>query len=618
VGMQTIEQCNGAGSDLDRAHPVVAVPRKQSFVGLLTGLGVFLSIACLLYAALGAIGDGLPIGKQVTVSDVQTETGLAFIGKLSDPGLSSDEAPSPALLVLVETHRGGLINRLEAEFPKSYLLQYLAGLWLQRFPTDVYETWLPLGPGNQLHDDIRKLGGGRYSVWQGYIYFSLPEGKQFGGDNRLVLINPAYNPAVLHTISKAVGAVLAILIVVASAATVAVYFSVLLRPMFSRPLVRAAVWNTTPGLVISFVLLVILAGSFEAYLRATAPFTSRDVSWPIRYDPAYGWLFVPGAEVRWTNAIDFWSIQRANSLGFLDREPTIPKPPGICRIALVGDSFVEAAQLPIEQKQQTVLLKLLNEHGRKCDVVALGFSGTGQSNQLAFFEHYKKLLQPDIVILEFVNNDFANNSALLEAIRNGWNPEHLPRLFLQPDTSSAGFHRLPTDPDWAKYQFPGGGSDVERAKYLEASSAFFRAQLDGWDPEKTSIDFEFFEDRIPPAFEEALVATRYSFAEFKRHAEQDGFKLLVVATDTVTGSGKPEFDQIRRLRSILDDLNIPLLDLHPEFVARGGLDKAHWAHDGHWNATGHLWAAEEIYKFLIDNKLLATEGDSDTSVTRRL
>lgn len=40
----------------------------------------------------------------------------------------------------------------------------------------VLENGIPLpGPANALHDDIRRLGGGRYSFWYGAVYFSTTD-----------------------------------------------------------------------------------------------------------------------------------------------------------------------------------------------------------------------------------------------------------------------------------------------------------------------------------------------------------------------------------------------------------------------------------------------------------
>jgi 4-amino-4-deoxy-L-arabinose transferase-like glycosyltransferase len=39
-------------------------------------------------------------------------------------------------------------------------------------PAQVLEDGIPLGPGNSLHDDIRRIGKGRFSFWHNYLYFS--------------------------------------------------------------------------------------------------------------------------------------------------------------------------------------------------------------------------------------------------------------------------------------------------------------------------------------------------------------------------------------------------------------------------------------------------------------
>ena len=40
----------------------------------------------------------------------------------------------------------------------------------------VLENGIPLpGPANAFHDEIRRLGGGRYSFWKGSVYFSTPD-----------------------------------------------------------------------------------------------------------------------------------------------------------------------------------------------------------------------------------------------------------------------------------------------------------------------------------------------------------------------------------------------------------------------------------------------------------
>lgn len=60
----------------------------------------------------------------------------------------------------------------------------------------------------------------------------------------------------------------------------------------------------------------------------------------------------------------------------------------------------------------------------------------GLINQLGYLETFVRPRKPDVIVLVFVSNDFANNSPLLEAIRVGWHPAHAPRMrnTTKPDT----------------------------------------------------------------------------------------------------------------------------------------------------------------------------------------
>ena len=62
-------------------------------------------------------------------------------------------------------------------------------------------------------------------------------------------------------------------------------------------------------------------------------------------------MIQPNAEVRRTNQLDFWTVSRTNSDGFLDREPIASeRAAASCHIALIGDSFAAAEEVPIADK----------------------------------------------------------------------------------------------------------------------------------------------------------------------------------------------------------------------------------------------------------------------------
>lgn len=423
---------------------------------------------------------------------------------------------------------------------------------------------------------------------------------------------------------------------------------------YGRRIRGIALWlwvNVAPGVMISAILLLILAAGGETYLRLRTPFT--DTVWPARFDPRSGFIFEPGAEVATTNNFDYWTRQRANSLGFLDREPVPPeRRPASCHLVFIGDSFVEAHQVTVDQKVQVVLEKLGAERlpGLKLTTAAFGQSDTGQINQLPLYDFYARRQAPKIVVLVFVKNDFSDNSVVLQAVNHGRDPDHMPRVFAHR-TKDGSFALQPIDPDWAKHglERPTGPSTPEPSKlnewlrrhslvYRWAEEAFWRIGLfferklygqagvnagqnpiaryahilarqpqyayvlDGWDPDtEPAIDEVYFEDKLPRVFREALDFTGFALDQFQERARRDGFTLLIVATQTLKredGSDRP----FRLLKELADKRGIPVIDQYAYIESQGGrIRDARFLGDGHWSPQGHKWAAEVVLKYLADH-----------------
>jgi lysophospholipase L1-like esterase len=600
-----------------REHARAAkVHRFPSFTKLLIRtLCALLVLTTLALAFLPWVLSVLAFGQSVPVSDLRPESGLAYLGRLSNPKLSDHEGLSPAMLFLIETRRGGIIHRLGDVFGDSYFIAYLKALYEVRFPTHTYEVRIPLGPAHSLHADIRQYGDGRYSIWHGEVYFSLPAGKTLGTVRGLEVIDPYFTSlSQPETVRR----------ILQSTAFVAVLgvFLYGLGLLLRRSVLRwAGLRNIIPGIAISIVLLVAIGGIGELYFRLNGMVPKNRMIWSNRYVEGLGFLFQPNGEVQITNGLDFWVTQRANSLGFLDWEPVLPKPAETFRILLIGDSMVEAAQVTRENKLQTYLAQLLRNKlpGRKFDIVAMGYSGMGESNEIRYFEEFSARLEPDLVVLLFTTNDFANHSPLLEAVRQGWHPGYLPWLFFRKN-SDGSCSRIPISSEWPTHRIPGG-SEGERLRQLREMSPDYRRQLDGWVAEgndAAQLDIVFF-DRgpLPPVFEEAVELTKCSFAEWKRLTADQGLPLIVMAHETVTdygiGVAQQKFGQIDRLREILSELKIPLLDLYPVLVKRADLKNLRWRFDGHWTPLGHQLGAEALFEFLRNGGYLAARKNAESS-----
>lgn len=105
----------------------------------------------------------------------------------------------------------------------------------------------------------------------------------------------------------------------------------------------------------------------------------------MRFVPNVGVMPEPDQEVRHTNHLDYWTITRTNSLGFLDREPISPERAAeSCHIAIIGDSFVQTKEVDIADKTQVKLEEIAARELPHLDVTTSAFARgcTGQINQL--------------------------------------------------------------------------------------------------------------------------------------------------------------------------------------------------------------------------------------------
>jgi len=138
------------------------------------------------------------------------------------------------------------------------------------------------------------------------------------------------------------------------------------------------------------------------------------------YDQYRGWALRPGA-TGW-DVKEGEAYVRINQEGFRGPETTIAKPPGTVRIAVLGDSFTEAQQVPEEQTFSAVIARAVAGcpalRGRKVEVLNFGVNGYGTTQEMMTLRHQVWQFAPDIVVLAvFTGNDIMNNSVTLETER---------------------------------------------------------------------------------------------------------------------------------------------------------------------------------------------------------
>lgn len=175
-----------------------------------------------------------------------------------------------------------------------------------------------------------------------------------------------------------------------------------------RMLVPAAV-------MLAAAVFAILA--FELALRA--------IGWsaPIWYqpDPRLGWTLRPGVSGWYTR--EGRGFVEVNPAGRRDAGATLEKPANVYRIAVLGDSYTEAMQVPRDEAFWALLPARLAAcgfaRGKKIEALNFGVSGYGTAQELVALRTEALGYRPDLVLLQFTNgNDVQNNSAELEPERD--------------------------------------------------------------------------------------------------------------------------------------------------------------------------------------------------------
>lgn len=111
---------------------------------------------------------------------------------------------------------------------------------------------------------------------------------------------------------------------------------------------------------------------------------------------------------------------RINSDGLRDREHTKAKPPNTLRIAVIGDSYAEALQVPVDNAFWAVMAERLRQHcpklaGQQLEVINFGVSGYGTAQELITLRQKVWDYSPDIVLLAVcTGNDITDNSRTLK------------------------------------------------------------------------------------------------------------------------------------------------------------------------------------------------------------
>lgn len=346
--------------------------------------------------------------------------------------------------------------------------------------------------------------------------------------------------------------------------------------------------------------LLMAAAVLELVLRVTDRYEYNKFS----NDPASGLLvYTPG--ITFTNLETcFESPVRVNNLGFHGPDVTKEKTAHVFRIAVVGSSFAEAAQVPLEKMYSTRLQERLNAEPKRTvtyEVLPFGFSGNGTYLDMLYYLRFVTELHPDLVI---------DLTTEYELSRNVPNVDHPPRFDAQGKVvlELASESRSPVTTTLKNVLRRSKLMMNLYNRYLvirQDTQGFLAHPVFFGSPPQattsTSPAASLANQELWPT-EETLLKT---FAKIV-HDHSSRFLLTSWAT--------PYADPIVRdalhahLSSVATAEAFPYLDLVPALATKQSETgkSASWSCDGHWNEEGNTWVAETLADFLTKHRDLIT------------
>jgi hypothetical protein len=181
-------------------------------------------------------------------------------------------------------------------------------------------------------------------------------------------------------------------------------------------------------ILLSLAVLSLFLLCSEVLLRTTHLFGAR-ISWSEPHE-IYGWRFAPEAEY-WNRPPEGGrSSGQINSHGWRDVEWSFKKTPGVYRVAVVGDSYVEAFQVELAETFLKIAESILAGQGYKVELMNFGRSGFTTTEELLVIRDKVLEFSPDLIALFFYpSNDIRDVSKDLS-------PETLRPFFLYNNGAS--------------------------------------------------------------------------------------------------------------------------------------------------------------------------------------
>ena len=300
-----------------------------------------------------------------------------------------------------------------------------------------------------------------------------------------------------------------------------------------------------------------------------------------------------------------------NSEGMRDREHAVPKPADVFRILVLGDSFMEALQLPFEASFPSLLERAFEGRpGKRVEVVNASVSGWGTDDELQYLTTYGMRWKPDLIVVAVtLHNDISDN------LRQRFHTVHGMALVQRPRTRA-------TFLDYTLLQLKGFLASHSHT-YQLVRRAQRASEMRGEARHLGSHVAQLFRVDTSEEIAKGVSLTSLLLERMKTTAAAGGGRVAVVLLPLGSQISDAKFTELARaereapptwqldkpqrlVTHAADQGGIPVIDLlaaFREWTAAGG-GALYLERDGHWNAQGHRLAADIVSRDLVRRGLL--------------
>ncbi|MCW7071387.1 MAG: SGNH/GDSL hydrolase family protein [Methanophagales archaeon] len=381
------------------------------------------------------------------------------------------------------------------------------------------------------------------------------------------------------------------------------------------------------GLVVASVVVFFVIA--EGYFAVFNPQIFDNPSFT-QSDETLGWVNKPSVNVTIATQ-EFQVPVKINSKGLRDREYEYKKPEGINRIVVLGDSFTWGCG--VEEKK--IFTEVLEDNLlEKFQVINMGVIGYSNAQELLTLMNEGIKYNPNIVIVAFcIQNDIRDNVKSIN--KHMFILNNNTELILTNVPISRKRDDADTQNDLlaSSEKFLRKHSHAYNFLYGRLLSSPFGKNLMVNLLTKLGLAEEYgqynciFSNTYTPEVQYNWNLTKAILKEIDTVAKENDAKTLIVLIPmqihvnaelwekSVRQFGLKTSDyNLSKPNDILVEFgkenNIHVLDLFPEFrkhIESG--EQLYFYKDGHWNPTGHKYAAELIYDKLIEEELISLGGE---------